>query len=166
MIWGERWDLNPRRSVPQTDALPAELRSPQKKIITRKKFRANRSSKASIEREARSGRLVGFGTDGGGRGRMRMGADVVHARAGIVCPRTLRLKAQIVDPVLERELFLSALLVHGSEIEMRVGVVGDEPHGARQVRGGSVEVAEFIERAAQIEMRDGVVRKNRERFAK
>ncbi len=27
--WGERWDLNPRRSVPQTDALPAELRSPQ-----------------------------------------------------------------------------------------------------------------------------------------
>ena len=26
--WGERWDLNPRRSVPQTDALPAELRSP------------------------------------------------------------------------------------------------------------------------------------------
>src|SRR5579863_3887088 len=27
--WGERWDLNPRPSVPQTDALPAELRSPQ-----------------------------------------------------------------------------------------------------------------------------------------
>jgi hypothetical protein len=26
---GERWDLNPRPSVPQTDALPAELRSPQ-----------------------------------------------------------------------------------------------------------------------------------------
>jgi hypothetical protein len=28
MVWGERWDLNPRPSVPQTDALPAELRSP------------------------------------------------------------------------------------------------------------------------------------------
>jgi hypothetical protein len=28
-IWGERWDLNPRPSVPQTDALPTELRSPQ-----------------------------------------------------------------------------------------------------------------------------------------
>ena len=28
-FWGERWDLNPRPSVPQTDALPAELRSPQ-----------------------------------------------------------------------------------------------------------------------------------------
>src|SRR5271154_7447633 len=27
--WGERWDLNPRPSVPQTDALPAELRSPK-----------------------------------------------------------------------------------------------------------------------------------------
>src|SRR6185437_11843081 len=27
-IWGERRDLNPRPSVPQTDALPAELRSP------------------------------------------------------------------------------------------------------------------------------------------
>ena len=27
--WGERWDLNPRPSVPQTDALPTELRSPQ-----------------------------------------------------------------------------------------------------------------------------------------
>ncbi len=26
--WGERWDLNPRPSVPQTDALPTELRSP------------------------------------------------------------------------------------------------------------------------------------------
>jgi hypothetical protein len=26
--WGERRDLNPRPSVPQTDALPAELRSP------------------------------------------------------------------------------------------------------------------------------------------
>src|ERR1700683_2159969 len=29
-VWGERWDLNPRPSVPQTDALPAELRSPLK----------------------------------------------------------------------------------------------------------------------------------------
>src|SRR6185437_12283473 len=28
IVWGERWDLNPRPSVPQTDALPAELRSP------------------------------------------------------------------------------------------------------------------------------------------
>src|SRR5580692_9542954 len=27
-IWGERRGLNPRPSVPQTDALPAELRSP------------------------------------------------------------------------------------------------------------------------------------------
>src|ERR1700722_1757790 len=27
--WGERRGLNPRPSVPQTDALPAELRSPQ-----------------------------------------------------------------------------------------------------------------------------------------
>src|SRR3972149_1287631 len=26
--WGERWDLNPRPSEPQSDALPAELRSP------------------------------------------------------------------------------------------------------------------------------------------
>ncbi len=26
--WGERRGLNPRPSVPQTDALPAELRSP------------------------------------------------------------------------------------------------------------------------------------------
>ena len=30
--WGERWDLNPRPSVPQTDALPAELRSPLQKF--------------------------------------------------------------------------------------------------------------------------------------
>jgi hypothetical protein len=30
-IWGERRGLNPRPSVPQTDALPAELRSPQTK---------------------------------------------------------------------------------------------------------------------------------------
>ena len=29
-FWGERWDLNPRPSVPQTDALPTELRSPLK----------------------------------------------------------------------------------------------------------------------------------------
>src|SRR4029077_20364742 len=29
--WGERRGLNPRPSVPQTDALPAELRSPQTK---------------------------------------------------------------------------------------------------------------------------------------
>ena len=29
--WGERWDLNPRPSVPQTDALPTELRSPPSK---------------------------------------------------------------------------------------------------------------------------------------
>ena len=28
--WGERRGLNPRPSVPQTDALPAELRSPEK----------------------------------------------------------------------------------------------------------------------------------------
>ena len=32
-IWGERRDLNPRPSVPQTDALPAELRSPRLKCI-------------------------------------------------------------------------------------------------------------------------------------
>src|SRR5580693_8690133 len=30
-FWGERRGLNPRPSVPQTDALPAELRSPQMK---------------------------------------------------------------------------------------------------------------------------------------
>src|SRR3984893_17872047 len=30
-IWGERRGLNPRPSVPQTDALPAELRSPRTK---------------------------------------------------------------------------------------------------------------------------------------
>lgn len=95
-----------------------------------------------------------------------MRANVVHARAGIFGPGTLRLEAQIVNPMLERELLLAALLVHGSEIEVRVGVVGDEPDGARQVRGGSVEIAEFVERATQIEMRDGVVRKDRERFAK
>ena len=35
MIWGERWDLNPRPSVPQTDALPAELRSPLTEMIPR-----------------------------------------------------------------------------------------------------------------------------------
>src|SRR5580692_8051900 len=29
ICWGERRGLNPRPSVPQTDALPAELRSPQ-----------------------------------------------------------------------------------------------------------------------------------------
>jgi hypothetical protein len=28
-FWGERRGLNPRPSVPQTDALPAELRSPE-----------------------------------------------------------------------------------------------------------------------------------------
>jgi hypothetical protein len=32
-VWGERWDLNPRPSVPQTDALPAELRSPKANLI-------------------------------------------------------------------------------------------------------------------------------------
>jgi hypothetical protein len=31
IIWGGRWDLNPRHSVPQTDALPAELRPPEVK---------------------------------------------------------------------------------------------------------------------------------------
>jgi hypothetical protein len=33
-VWGERWDLNPRPSVPQTDALPTELRSPSSKQTT------------------------------------------------------------------------------------------------------------------------------------
>ena len=28
VLWGERWDSNPRRPVPQTGALPTELRSP------------------------------------------------------------------------------------------------------------------------------------------
>ncbi len=27
-VWGERWDSNPRQPVPQTGALPTELRSP------------------------------------------------------------------------------------------------------------------------------------------
>ena len=30
--WGERRDLNPRPSVPQTDALPTELRSPHDRL--------------------------------------------------------------------------------------------------------------------------------------
>jgi hypothetical protein len=29
LSWGERRGLNPRHSVPQTDALPAELRPPR-----------------------------------------------------------------------------------------------------------------------------------------
>lgn len=28
LSWGERWDSNPRQPVPQTGALPTELRSP------------------------------------------------------------------------------------------------------------------------------------------
>lgn len=28
LTWGEWWDLNPRPSEPQSDALPAELHSP------------------------------------------------------------------------------------------------------------------------------------------
>src|ERR1700675_445934 len=32
-VWGERRGLNPRPSVPQTDALPAELRSPPLKYV-------------------------------------------------------------------------------------------------------------------------------------
>ncbi|CAG9702015.1 hypothetical protein CNEO4_330003 [Clostridium neonatale] len=28
ILWGERWDSNPRQPVPQTGALPTELRSP------------------------------------------------------------------------------------------------------------------------------------------
>ena len=27
-VWGGRWDLNPRHSEPQSDALPAELLPP------------------------------------------------------------------------------------------------------------------------------------------
>ena len=28
ILWGERWDSNPRQPVPQTGVLPTELRSP------------------------------------------------------------------------------------------------------------------------------------------
>lgn len=95
-----------------------------------------------------------------------MGADVVHMRARVIGPRALRLKTEVVEPVLEGELFLAALFVHRSEIEVRVGVIGNETDGAGEMRGSSVEIAEFVERAAEIEMRDGVIGKNRERLAK
>ena len=29
VLWGERWDSNPRQPVPQTGALPTDLRSPK-----------------------------------------------------------------------------------------------------------------------------------------
>ena len=38
--WGERRGLNPRPSVPQTDALPAELRSPPSEGIVYTNLRA------------------------------------------------------------------------------------------------------------------------------
>ena len=36
IIWGGRWDLNPRRSEPQSDALPAELRPPLALMVARR----------------------------------------------------------------------------------------------------------------------------------
>ena len=38
--WGERRGLNPRPSVPQTDALPAELRSPPSEVVVYTMFDA------------------------------------------------------------------------------------------------------------------------------
>ena len=32
LIWGERWDLNPRQPEPQSGALPTELRPPRNRI--------------------------------------------------------------------------------------------------------------------------------------
>src|SRR6266700_8104531 len=32
-VWGGRWDLNPRHSEPQSDALPAELLPPFAKLL-------------------------------------------------------------------------------------------------------------------------------------
>jgi hypothetical protein len=31
--WGGRWDLNPRHSEPQSDALPTELRPPERRVV-------------------------------------------------------------------------------------------------------------------------------------
>ena len=31
--WGGRWDLNPRHSEPQSDALPTELRPPERSVV-------------------------------------------------------------------------------------------------------------------------------------
>src|ERR1700690_391912 len=31
--WGGRWDLNPRHSEPQSDALPTELRPPDRSVV-------------------------------------------------------------------------------------------------------------------------------------
>src|SRR5580698_7549750 len=55
--WGERRGLNPRPSVPQTDALPAELRSPQTKYT---QFRPHSVfSKAGLKDGSGSGCFVG-----------------------------------------------------------------------------------------------------------
>ena len=49
---------------------------------------------------------------------------------------------------------------------MSIGVVGNKLDGASQMNGSFIEIAEFVQRAAQIEMRDGVIRINCERLLK
>ena len=53
--WGERWDLNPRPSVPQTDALPTELRSPQIRSV---RFPACYSTAAGTAKSKQTQALV------------------------------------------------------------------------------------------------------------
>ena len=133
--------MNPRPSVPQTDALPAELRSPQKKMIAR-----------------RGGRELRPLREGNWRGALATKRQLLEVSASLVGPGTARRVAKIRDPLQASQAALAAFFVSEREIEMHVGVRGHRARGAAKMPDGFVDSALLFEHAAEVVARDAAQR--------
>lgn len=180
-VWGERWDLNPRPSVPQTDALPTELRSPlgvnhdstrshadKAGHPLRRIWRANRSLRKTWRFLLHFQIfLVAVRRAEGNRREWRFGRlRFFNLGARKIGPRTARLQLQIGNPVLQREFLAPALLVRGGEIEMRVSVRRIKFGGGAQMLDGLLRISHFVEHATEVEMSDDALRLDFQRGAK
>ena len=80
------------------------------------------------------------------------------ARASLFGPGSRRRETQIGLPVFAGVAAVAALFVGKCEIEVNVGVRGHGTSGAFQMLDGPIEVAEFLERAAEVVARNAAER--------
>src|SRR5579863_5591120 len=127
--WGERWDLNPRPSVPQTDALPAELRSPPGKMIARR---------------------LGFAAEGNRGGKFRRLGAQLEMGASFSGPEAVGSEAKVDQPLLAGQIAISALFVGESQVEMNVGMGRHRAGRADQMFYGLVNLALLFQHTSEV----------------
>ena len=99
-------------------------------------------------------------TERNGGAAFTLAGGLLHALAGLVSPGAVGGVAQIERPLFVGGFAFAAFFVGEREIEMNVRVSGHGTRGAAQMFHGLVELAEFLESAAEVVARDAVERIN------